>query len=242
MKAISYVNDGADWILFHTRFATSGGFTSRSCHPFRSGQLVMAHNGHSFTWDKLGASIGISDSECITHAWSRLHLPIEALGEVEGVFIGFQGRNPFVVKGTSYNDLTVSVHEKTGAILFVSDLNWLYRCLFDHTVEVGRFLWSGGPLDISKVEPRQRFTTKYTTTSATSTSSGKTQTADTHQVAGKGAETKKTMPSMSLAQLQQWYRDMEEEEAVSTFYSAPPASKPKGKKATPSSSSQTQSK
>ncbi len=152
-KVAAYATSGADWVLFHTRRATSGGKTTRHCQPFQSGQLVLAHNGHAYVWHKLGASLGISDSECITRVWSRLDIPLAALEDVEGVFLGFHYGYPFVIKGGFYDALTVSVQEKTGAILFASELDESLRLRFDHTIEAGRFLWSGGALDIWKIEP-----------------------------------------------------------------------------------------
>lgn len=210
-KAAAYADGGADWVLFHTRLATSGERTSRSCHPFKSGQLVMAHNGHSHVWHMLGASIGISDSECITRMWSRLRLPLASLEDVEGVFLGFHSGSPFVVKGRFYDDLTVSLHEETGAVLFASELDWPFCRLFDHTVEAGRLHWSGEPLNIWKIEPRLRPIPKYTQYLTVPISTTGALTSGESQPAVESTDDKKPSSSITLADLQAWYQRIEHE-------------------------------
>lgn len=138
----------ADWMLFHTRRASSSAIADQHCHPFRAGKLTLAHNGHDADFARLGRSIGITDSELITKTWSRLHIPLAALDGCTGVFIGFQQNAPFVIKGTSYSDLVAAWHKETGAILFASELPlWLAEGAFDRIVEIRRLAWFGRSLD-----------------------------------------------------------------------------------------------
>src|SRR6266487_6655714 len=219
-KAHTYVREGADWLLFHTSLATSGGKTSANCHPCKSGQLVLAHNGHSWTWDQLGTSLGISDSECITQAWARLRIPVSALKEADGVFVGFRAGSPFVVKGRAFDDLTVSAHEGTGAVLFASELEGPARRHFNQTVEIGRFLWSGGPLNILKIEQRRDDFLYYRYTRATSQAMSLSglETVTTSTTASlasdKDEETpaeRKVASEISLADLREFYQRQEQE-------------------------------
>jgi hypothetical protein len=225
-RVLMYADCGADWMLFHTRLATSGGRASRYCHPFKSGRLVLAHNGHSFVWDELGSSLGISDSECITKCWSRLRLPLSTLEEVDGVFLGFRSGAPFVVKGYDYDDLTVSVkmaespYEKTGAILFASELPETLRCLFDQTVEVGHLLWFGGELDIREVQPRQRLVTRYATSSSPMTDPS---IGDERQWGTTRADEGEASSYISLSDLRNWYRSMEQEEGNELPHASSPS-------------------
>lgn len=154
----SFAQAGADWMLYHTRWASSGRKTSQNCHPFQSGNVTLAHNGHDWTWARLGRQLGITDSECITRIWGRLALPLDTLMEASGVFLGFQGAFPFVVKTQSYTDLVLAVHHKTGALLFISQLPPAYVDRFDEVIDLGRFTWLGvSPLDLKSLPRLQRY-------------------------------------------------------------------------------------
>ena len=147
---------GADWGLFHTRLATSAPVCQHTCHPFRHGDLVLAHNGH----DELYAHIGRqtrkkrSDSEAIAEYWAKRHLPIPALADRPGVFLGFADNQPFVVKGQTSRDLVLAWQQATGALLFVSELPAALTSTFDEVIQVGKLIWQGEPLDLSAVERR----------------------------------------------------------------------------------------
>ncbi len=139
---------GADWMLFHTRRASSSAIADQHCHPFRVGQLTLAHNGHDLDFARLGRSVGITDTECIAKTWSRLHIPLAALDGCTGVFIGFQSGAPFVVKGSRSSDLIAAWHRETGAVLFASELpTWMVEGVFDQVMEVRRLAWFGRGLD-----------------------------------------------------------------------------------------------
>jgi hypothetical protein len=139
---------GADWMLFHTRRASSSVIADWHCHPFRSGKLTLAHNGHDSAFARLGQTIGVTDSELIARTWTRLRLPLAALDECTGVFIGFQRDAPFVIKGSPCSDLVAAWHRKTGAVVFASELPpWLAEGAFDQVVEVRRLAWFGRTMD-----------------------------------------------------------------------------------------------
>jgi hypothetical protein len=139
---------GADWMLFHTRRASSSAIADQHCHPFRVGKLTLAHNGHDPDFARLGRGIGVTDTELIAKTWACLRLPLAALDECTGVFIGFQRGAPFVVKGSPQSDLIAAWHEGTGAVLFASEIpSWLVEGVFDQVVEVRRLAWFGRTLD-----------------------------------------------------------------------------------------------
>jgi hypothetical protein len=149
---VAFSQAQADWLLYHTRLASSGHPTTRNCHPFQAGKLALAHNGHDKTWASLGRRLGITDSEFITRMWGRLSLPLETLMNVEGVFLGFHGSFPFVVKSRYFTDLVLAVNRSAGALLFVSQLPQVYRNRFDEVIELGHFMWLGvSPLDLDRL-------------------------------------------------------------------------------------------
>ena len=155
---VTFNQANANWLLYHTRLASSGRMTSRNCHPFQAGKLTLAHNGHDRTWASLGNRLGITDSECMTRMWGRLPLPLDALQESDGVFLGFRGAFPFVVKTRAYADLVLAVNRATGALLFVSELPQVYYDRFDDVIEVGRFTWLGvSPLDLNLIPRRWQY-------------------------------------------------------------------------------------
>jgi hypothetical protein len=145
----TWAAQGADWFLFHTRLASAAPIASRHCHPFQSGDLVLAHNGHDRQWAELGqeAAEELTDSEAVTRTWDALQLPPSALTQVRGVFVGFHAGRPFAVKGSPWSEL-VAAQTPGGAVLFASELpTWLEE-VFPKVVEVGTCAWIGGPLDL----------------------------------------------------------------------------------------------
>jgi hypothetical protein len=146
----TWAAEGAGWFLFHTRLASAAPIASRHCHPFQAGDLVLAHNGHDRQWAALGqaATEELTDSEVITRTWDALQLPLAALQEVRGVFVGFQAGQPFAIKGSPWSEL-VAAHTPTGAILFASELPAWVEDSFPQVVKVGTCVWTGGPLDLA---------------------------------------------------------------------------------------------
>ncbi len=147
---------GADWGLFHTRRATSGGVCPHACHPFQHGRMVLAHNGHDDLFALLGAvpKKKRSDSAALAKYWAKQHLPIALLAGRRGVFLGFHDNRPFVVKGQAARDLVLAWHEESGALVFVSELPEELRQRFDLCIDVGRITWQGDLLDFSTIERR----------------------------------------------------------------------------------------
>ena len=158
-KVKAAVAQKAEWVLYHTRLATAGSKISRNCHPFQHGKLLLAHNGHDFERARLGHSIGVTDSECLALLWSRLHLPLDELADTDGVFVGFFGERPFVVKGDASSDLVVAVAANCGAILFASELPSAYHEHFDQVIRISSsFFWNGtAALDIAALLRRQTY-------------------------------------------------------------------------------------
>lgn len=134
---------GADWGLFHTRLATSATVCPRACHPFRRGSLVLAHNGHDEVFARLGALTRKkrSDSAALAEYWARWRVPIPTLATRPGVFLGFYQHRPFVVKGQASRDLVLAWQQKTGALLFASELPDTLRPMFDEIIQVGKLIW-----------------------------------------------------------------------------------------------------
>lgn len=150
-----YAEQGADWMLFHTRRASSSVIADEHCHPFRVGKLTLAQNGHDTNFAFLGRAVGITDTECIAKTWSRLNIPLAALDKRSGVFIGFQHNTPFVVKGSLHSDLVAAWHKETGAVLFASEIPaCLVQEVFGQAVEVRRMIWFGQELEEATLDVR----------------------------------------------------------------------------------------
>ena len=133
---------GASWYLFHARYASVGDVTTRNCHPFAYNSSLMAHNGHDPKFAQWGHALQMSDSECITRTWAMLHLPLQELETVNGVFIGFHNGKPFVVKGSLYTNLTAR-WDNDGAMLLASELPPHMYEGFEYSSPLGRFIAIG---------------------------------------------------------------------------------------------------
>ncbi len=146
----------ADWLLYHTRRTNCGRTGAPHCQPFQAGKLTLAHHGQDGTWAPLASHLGLTASEFITQMWGRVPLPLEALMEVHGVFLGFRGAFPFVVKTSPLLDLVLAVNREAHALLFVSHLPQDCRERFDEIIDLGRFLWLGvAPLDLNLLPRRE---------------------------------------------------------------------------------------
>jgi hypothetical protein len=143
---------GLSWAMFHTRLATTSRVAAKFCHPFEQGKLVLAHNGHDDLFARLGALVGKSDSAYIARTWATRHLPLEALQQRCGVFLGFHEGHPFVVKGQPAKDLVLAYHNETGALLFASQLPDELHARFDGCIQIGKFIWQGELLDLDAIE------------------------------------------------------------------------------------------
>lgn len=153
-------HQGMSWAVFHTRLATTARIHASCCHPFRAGQLVLAHNGHDELFARLGALVGRSDSDYLARTWNRDRHPLVALQRRTGVFLGFMEGHPFVIKGQPARDLVLASHRETGAILFASQLPEDLKSRFDLCFEVGRLVWNSEPLAFDTIERRPAPTEK----------------------------------------------------------------------------------
>lgn len=142
-----YRRQGASWFLFHTRHASVGKVQTSNCHPFRqsSGNFVLAHNGHDPDFAHWARYLAITDSEYIARTWAKLRLPLHALQDVRGVFVGFQHGKPFVVKGAHHTDLVALWQTGGDAIVLASELPpYAYQYdAFDAAAPLGRVLALG---------------------------------------------------------------------------------------------------
>ena len=93
-----------DWILFHTREASTGSVSDANGHPFRAvgkADLLAGVNGNEKELAALArAAGGITDSEFIIRLVAEMGLPLEeTLSIYESNFFGFYNGKPFVKKG-----------------------------------------------------------------------------------------------------------------------------------------------
>jgi hypothetical protein len=109
------------WCIFHTRIASVGNVSDKNCHPFRSGNTVLAMNGTESGFGKVGDWLGgITDTEAVLRTIKRLQVPVvDALSTLSSVFMGFQDGVPFVTAGEHYTDLELIYEDK--AICFASE-------------------------------------------------------------------------------------------------------------------------
>jgi hypothetical protein len=154
---VTFGQADADWLLYSTDRTNGGRTGAPRCQPFQAGQLTLAHHGQDGTWARLASHLGLTASEFITQMWGRVPLPLEALMEVHGVFLGFRGAFPFVVKTSPLLDLVLAVNRAADALLFVSHLPQDCRERFDEIIDLGRFLWLGvSPLDLNLLPRREQ--------------------------------------------------------------------------------------
>lgn len=111
-----------DWVLFHTREASTGSVSDANCHPFRASgkaELVAGVNGNEKELAALArAAGGITDSEFIIRLVAEMGLPLrETLSIYESNFFGFYNGKPFVKKGN--RDMLTWIKGK--AVVFASD-------------------------------------------------------------------------------------------------------------------------
>lgn len=130
---------GDNYFVFHCRMATTGSVNSRNCHPFKHGDLVLAHNG---VCSEFGGIDDRTDSEGVALTLQRTGLPTEFLDDVSGVFVGFRAGRPFVVKGQTYSNLELAVGDD-GAFLFASSMPYEIQEQFDAHEHLQTYMWLG---------------------------------------------------------------------------------------------------
>lgn len=124
VEAIAKVIETADydWVLFHTREASTGSVSDANCHPFRAfgkAELVAGVNGNEKEVAALAkAAGGITDSEFIIRLVAEMGLPLrETLLIYESNFFGFYNGKPFIKKGNR----DMLAWKKGKAVVFASD-------------------------------------------------------------------------------------------------------------------------
>ena len=120
-------NTNYTWAIFHTRIASAGEISDTNCHPFKSGDLVLAMNGTEHWASKIAGSMGnITDTEVITRLTNKLKLDVKTLKNYNSVFVGFKGLIPFVVK-SKFGDLEITYDKDTKGIIFASELPDVFK-------------------------------------------------------------------------------------------------------------------
>lgn len=124
VEAVAKVMETAeyDWILFHTREASTGSVSDANCHPFLvtgKAEIVAAVNGNEKSVMELArAAGGITDSEFILKLVAEMGMPLkETLSIYESNFFGFYNGKPFVKKGNR----DMLAWKKGKGIVFASD-------------------------------------------------------------------------------------------------------------------------
>ncbi|ABO49393.1 glutamine amidotransferase, class-II [Desulforamulus reducens MI-1] len=144
---------GIEWFIFHTRWASVGSVSNRNCHPFRHGRIVAAMNGTETGLKSLSRAMGgITDTEAsvISIASISTGLPPEEVAkrfnELNSVFVGFvkekNGYVPFASVGSLLGDLQVYVDDD--AIIMASELPLKDQSKIMDALE--GFYWAGGPM------------------------------------------------------------------------------------------------
>lgn len=128
---------GARYGLFHTRMATHGSVCYANCHPFKIKQWCVAHNGVAMH-QRVG---NMTDSEFVIQGIARKNAEPKAFAEFSGVWIGFKGAYPFIVKEATYSDLMYARYEDTNAWMFTSDAISLLKHPLDTYYELGKVYW-----------------------------------------------------------------------------------------------------
>lgn len=147
----------ASWALFVAQAHPAGHHAHRArfYQPCQVHDLVLVHhgqNGEKGHWADLGTHGQMSEAECLTRLWATLALPLNALLQQSGVFMGFKLGTPFVIKGQMSGQLVLAMHAATGAVLFCTDLPLHLTACFDAVLRLGSFSWSGQqPDDVQRL-------------------------------------------------------------------------------------------
>lgn len=110
------------FIIYHTRIASQGSVCDSNCHPFMTGNDILAMNGTE-SWVNPLINGSETDSETILKAITSLNLNlIERVTELSSVFLGRYKGKVFASKGKG--DLEVLPYGR--AIIFASEfpLDW----------------------------------------------------------------------------------------------------------------------
>lgn len=137
-KAINGLNR---LMMGHNRFATKGGISNETAHPFKHGEVTLCHNGtlhyHQGLLKNKSESFDV-DSEAICYLLSETDDPSEVLEQLDGAFAltWYDNRNKtFNIARNSERKLYIAKvldtkGEQNGAYLYASEcgmLEWLAK-------------------------------------------------------------------------------------------------------------------
>lgn len=110
------------WCIYHTRIASLGSVTDENCHPYQSGNMVLAMNGTERGFSLIANSLGITDSEAVLRTMEKLEINYEnVLPELSSNFLGFDGKQAFATSpNTDWKSYDCVNHD--GAIIISSQL------------------------------------------------------------------------------------------------------------------------
>ncbi|SRR6266568_5139511 len=153
--------DGCLYGLYHTRMATHGPACRANCHPFKHGKYTVAHNGVAMH-ERIG---NLTDSEVVVLAVSKGNSEPLEFENFSGVWIGFKGKLPFLVKGASYTDLVYCRYQNTGAWMFTSVTSSKLEKRLVVSDELGKAYWYGEECALEKKTHHIAKSSKFTQTS-----------------------------------------------------------------------------
>lgn len=202
-QIMRYHKQGADWFLFHTRYASAGSVCDGNCHPFQTQHYLLAMNGHDNEYAMLGRRCvpELTDTETIAKIAEALDYYPSDLSYFSGVFIGWHKRQfakpawfPFVTKG-AYGSLGAA-QSADGSLFFASEMPDWFSKVFENAVgRLDKLDWSAHQeIDISKhvyIAPTVKQPTKPASISASiavQTTSNWTQATPALAPVSKGAK------------------------------------------------------
>lgn len=132
-------------MMGHNRWATKGGISVDTAHPFTHGDITLCHNGTLHAHRTLSSRMDFDvDSEAICHMLSESDDPIKSLEKIDGAFAL-----------TWYNSLTRTFHiarnkerelylakisdnSGKGAYLYASELGLLYWLAYRNSIKIDK--------------------------------------------------------------------------------------------------------
>jgi hypothetical protein len=111
-----------EWCVYHTRVKSVGEISDKNCHPFKSGNIVLAMNGTESGYKGLADALNITDTQAVLLSIRRFNLDLyETLKPLSSNFIGFNDGVPFATSPNNYKSYDIARNE-IGAIVIASSL------------------------------------------------------------------------------------------------------------------------